>query len=89
MKFENFVHTKYTEEQGINKCELRVFKFVVFTARLDNNFGNHLWIESRVGPAELSVGFRWWDESPEALKRYKNNMNIVEIEQRISSDDAS
>lgn len=77
-----------TERNNIQKAQLRLFKYIVLSAKVDSNFGNHLWFDTRFGPMELSFGLRYWDESPDAIKKYEEDFNIVTMEQNLSPSDA-
>mgnify|MGYP003143344528 FL=1 len=80
--------TKYEDKNNIQKAQLRLLKFVVLSARIDNNFGNHLWFDTRFGPMEFSFGLRYWDESPEAIKKYEEDFNIINMADNLRPSDA-
>jgi hypothetical protein len=88
MKLKHFVTTKYTDKNNIQKAELRLLKFFKLSSKMDSNFGNHLWFNFRVGPFEMSTGFRSWDESPEAVEKYKEDFNIIEMNTNLAASDA-
>ena len=77
--FKKLFNASYEERNNIQKGQLKLLKFIVLSARLDNNFGNHLWFDTRFGPLEFSFGLRYWDESPEAIKRYEEDFNIINM----------
>jgi len=78
--FKKLFNASYEERNNIQKGQLKLLKFIVLSARLDNNFGNHLWFDTRFGPLEFSFGLRYWDESPEAIKRYEEDFNIINMQ---------
>tara|TARA_R100000995_G_C3449414_1_gene107346 strand:- start:370 stop:624 length:255 start_codon:yes stop_codon:yes gene_type:complete len=80
--------TKYEDNNNIQKAQLRLLKFIVLSARIDNNFGNHLWFDTRFGPMEFSFGLRYWDESPEAIKKYEEDFNIINMADNLRPSDA-
>ena len=80
--------TKYEDKNNIQKAQLRLLKFIVLSARIDNNFGNHLWFDTRFGPMEFSFGLRYWDESPEAIKKYEEDFNIINMADNLRPSDA-
>jgi|TARA_R100000951_G_C2646632_1_gene182771 hypothetical protein len=86
--FSKLFKATVTERNNIQKAQLRLLKFIVLSAKIDSNFGNHLWFDTRVGPMELSFGLRYWDESPEAVKRYEEDFNIITMEKNLSPSDA-
>ena len=80
--------TKYEDKNNIQKAQLRLFEFIVLSARMDSNFGNHLWFDTRFGPLEFSFGMRYWDESPEAIKKYEEDFNIINMADNLRPSDA-
>jgi len=84
IKIDTLIKPRYSDKNNIQKAELRLLRFLNMSARMDNNFGNHLWFDFRVGPMEFSTGFRIWDESPQALQKYKEDFNIFEMEHNVS-----
>ena len=36
----------------------------------------------------MSTGFRSWDESPEAVEKYKEDFNIIEMNTNLAASDA-
>ena len=80
--------TKYEDKNNIQKAQLRLLKFIVLSARMDSNFGNHLWFDTRFGPLEFSFGMRYWDESPEAIKKYEEDINIINMADNLRPSDA-
>lgn len=84
---KNLFKATYEEKSNIQKAEIKLLKFIAFSTRMDNNFGNHLWLDTRFGPLEFSFGIRYWDESPEAIKKYEEDFNIVSM--NLSTNDAS
>jgi len=89
IKLSTLVKSNYSDKNNIQKAHLRLLKMLNLSARMDRNFGNHLWFDVRVGPMEFSTGFRMWDESPEAVKKYKEDFNIFEMDQDLAVSDAS
>ena len=80
--------TKYEDKNNIQKAQLRLLKFIVLSARMDSNFGYHLWFDTRFGPLEFSFGMRYWDESPEAIKKYEEDFNIINMADNLRPSDA-
>ena len=80
--------TKYEDKNNIQKAQLRLLKFIVLSARMDSNFGNLLWFDTRFGPLEFSFGMRYWDESPEAIKKYEEDFNIINMADNLRPSDA-
>jgi GT2 family glycosyltransferase len=37
---------------------------------------------------EFSFGLRYWDESPEAIKKYEEDFNIVSMQGNLGGSDA-
>tara|TARA_R110002020_G_scaffold127968_1_gene286901 strand:- start:455 stop:727 length:273 start_codon:yes stop_codon:yes gene_type:complete len=89
IKLDTLVKPSYSDKNNIQKAHLRLLKILNFSARMDSNFGNHLWFDVRVGPMEFSTGFRMWDESPQAVEKYKEDFNIFEMDQNLATSDAS
>ncbi len=84
---KNLFKATYEEKSNIQKAEIKLLKFIALSTRMDNNFGNHLWFDTRFGPLEFSFGIRYWDESPDAIKKYEEDFNIVSM--NLSPNDAS
>jgi|TARA_R100000742_G_C4279178_1_gene103135 hypothetical protein len=79
----------YVDKNNIQKAELKLLKFIGLSTRIDSNFGSHLWFDTRFGPLEFSFGLRYWDESPDAIKRYEEDFNIMSMSVDPGTRDAS